>query len=210
MGRYTGPVEKLERREGVDLGLKGTRRLLGKTSLERRGAVPPGQHGAARRGRPSVYSVQLRETQKLKLLYGVRERQFRRYVEQAARRRDVTTGEALLQTLERRLDNVVYRLGLANTRAQARQFVGHGHIWLDGRRCDIASALVAEGSVITLAPGAPVEPVARQAAEEVGTVPPWLQADLDALTGRVLRLPVRDEIHVPVVEQHVVERYARR
>lgn len=210
MGRYTGPVEKLERREGVDLGLKGTRRLLGKTSLERRGAIPPGQHGAARRGRPSVYSVQLRETQKLKLLYGVRERQFRRYVEQAARRRDVTTGEALLQTLERRLDNVVYRLGLANTRAQARQFVGHGHIWLDGRRCDIASALVAEGSVITLAPGAPVEPVARQAAEEVGTVPPWLQADLDALTGRVLRLPVRAEIHVPVVEQHVVERYARR
>lgn len=211
MGRYTGPVEKLERREGVDLGLKGTRRLLGKTSLDRRGPVPPGQHGASRRrGRPSVYSVQLRETQKLKLVYGVREKQFRRYVEKAMKRRDVTTGEALLQTLERRLDNVVYRLGLANTRAQARQFVGHGHVWLDGRRCDIPSALVAEGSVVTLAPGSAIEPVARQAADEVGAVPAWLQADLDGLTGRVLRLPVRDEIHVPVVEQHVVERYARR
>jgi hypothetical protein len=123
MGRYTGPVEKLSRREGVDLGLKGERRLNGKSALERRGPQPPGQHGMARRRRESVYAEQLREKQKAKRYYGLRERQFRRVIKEATRKREGVVGERLLQLLEQRLDNVVYRLGLASTRPQARQFV---------------------------------------------------------------------------------------
>lgn len=209
MGRDVGPVEKLERREGVDLGLKGERALLGKTALQRRGPVPPGVHGMRRRSKPSVYSMQLRETQKLKLMYGVREAQFRRYLKAAQGRRDVTTGEALLETLERRLDNVLYRLGLASTRRQARQFVSHGHVHVNGRRCDIASRLVDPGDVVTLKDGSPVEPLARDASEAVGRVEAWLEADLTHLRGRVVRRPLRREIAVPVDEQQVVERYAR-
>ena len=209
MGRYTGPVEKLERREGVDLGLKGQRRLARKTSLERRGAVPPGQHGMRRRTKVSVYSTQLREAQKLKIAYGVREKQFRRYIASAMGRRDVTAGEALLQMLELRLDNVVYRLGLAATRAQARQLVGHGHIQLDGKRATIASMRVKTGQVVAIRPDAPVEPIARQAAADVGRVPAWLLADHDGLSGTVLRVPVRSEIAIPVTEQLVIEKYSR-
>lgn len=209
MGRYTGPVEKLERREGVDLGLKGQRRLARKTSLERRGPVPPGQHGMRRRNKTSVYAVQLRESQKLKITYGVREKQFRRYIAAATRRRDVTAGEALLQYLELRLDNVVYRLGFAATRAQARQMVGHGHIQIDGKRVTIASARVKPGNVISVRPESPIEPIARQSAADVGRVPAWLLADHDALSGTVQRVPVRSEIATPVTEQLVIEKYAR-
>ncbi len=209
MGRYTGPVEKLERREGVDLGLKGQRRLARKTALERRGPVPPGQHGMRRRNKVSVYAVQLREAQKLKIAYGVREKQFRRLIAQATGRRDVTAGEALLQLLEQRLDNVVYRLGLAATRAQARQFVGHGHILLDGRRATIASMKIKPGQVVSVRSGAPIEDAARQAAADVGRVPAWLLADHDALSGTVQRVPVRSEIDIPVTEQLVIEKYSR-
>jgi small subunit ribosomal protein S4 len=209
MGRYTGPVEKLERREGVSLDLKGKRQLRGKTSLERRGAQPPGQHGAARRRAPSVYGVQLREAQKLKIAYGVREKQMRRLVERARRNREATAGEALLELLERRLDNIVFRLGLAATRRQARQFVTHGHVQVDGKRLDIPSAQVADGSWVRLAPGTPVEPVAREAAEDIGLIPAWLVADHEALAGKVLRAPERSEIRMPVSEQLVIERYAR-
>lgn len=209
MGRYTGPVEKLERREGTDLGLKGQRRLARKTALERRGPVPPGQHGMRRRNKVSVYAVQLRESQKLKIAYGVREKQFRRYVAAATGRRDVTAGEALLQMLEQRLDNVVYRLGFAATRAQARQFVGHGHILVDGKRATIASMRIKPGQVISVRSGAPIEAVARQAAADVGRVPAWLLADHDALSGTVQRIPVRSEIAMPVTEQLVIEKYSR-
>lgn len=210
MGRYTGPVEKLERREGVALDLKGRRQQLGKTALERRGATPPGEHGARRRRAPSVYGQQLREAQKLKIAYGVREKQMRRLVDRARRVRDLTAGEALLQLLERRLDNVVFRLGLASTRRQARQFVVHGHVLVDGRRLDIPSALVEEGSRVELRSSSPVVPAARAAAAEVGRVPPWLEADHESLAGRVLHLPGREEIAMPVTEQLVIERYARR
>ena len=209
MGRYTGPVEQLERREGVDLGLKGQRRLARKTSLERRGPVPPGQHGMRRRTKVSVYSTQLREAQKLKIAYGVREKQFRRYIAAAMGRRDVTAGEALLQALESRLDNVVYRLGLSSTRAQARQLVGHGHILLDGRRATIASMRIKPGQTVSVRAGSPVEPIARQAAADVGRVPAWLLADHDGLSGTVLRVPVRSEIAIPVTEQLVIEKYSR-
>jgi small subunit ribosomal protein S4 len=209
VGRYTGPVERLSRREGVDLCLKGERRLNGKGALERRGLVPPGEHGSGRRRRASVYSEQLRQKQTLKRYYGVRERQFRRYLEDAARRREGVVGERLLQLLEQRLDNVVYRLGLATTRPQARQFVAHGHVFVNGARCDIASRRVIPGDVVMIAPGAAVRPVATAATEQMGRVAAWLQADFDTLAGKLLRLPARREIDAPVAEQLVVEFYSR-
>jgi small subunit ribosomal protein S4 len=209
VGRYTGPVERLSRREGVELYLKGLRAINGKSALARRGPLPPGQHGNRRPNKPSVFSTQLRAKQLAKRYYGVRERQFRRYVD-AAERRGGRTGEELLIALERRLDNVVYRLGFASTRAQARQFVGHGHILVDGRRVDVASYAVAPGQVVTLRPGAPVEPLVREATELTAGIGPWLQTDLDGLTGKLLRLPERREIPSPVQEQLIVEFYSRR
>src|SRR5688500_12362656 len=149
MGRYTGPVEKLSRREGVELFLKGERALNGKSALERRGDAPPGQHGQARRRKPSIYQTQLRAKQTAKRYYGIREGQFRRYVHKANRAQGVT-GEELLSLLERRLDNVVYRLGFAGTRAQARQFVNHGHVTVDGKKVDIASYLVKPGETVAI------------------------------------------------------------
>jgi small subunit ribosomal protein S4 len=210
MGRYIGPVEKLERREGVSLDLKGERQLLRKTSLERRGPVPPGQHGAARRRAPSIYARQLREAQKLKIAYGIREKQMRRLIVRARRNREVTAGEALLELLERRLDNVVFRLGLASTRRQARQFVTHGHIQVDGRRLDIPSAEISDGQRVTVAPGAPIAPLSQESADRIGAIPAWLEVDHEALAGRVLRAPQRVEVAMPVTEQLVIERYARR
>ena len=209
MGRYTGPVEKLSRREGVDLGLKGERRLNGRGALERRGPQPPGQHGFARRRRASVYAEQLREKQKAKRYYGIRERQFRRYVAGATRKREGVVGTHLLQALEQRLDNVVYRLGLASTRPQARQFVNHGHVLVNGQRCDIASRAVKPGDVVMIAPEAPVRPVATDATDQIGRVGQWLEADFETLAGRVLRLPERVEIDTPVAEQLIVEFYSR-
>jgi len=210
MGRYIGPVEKLERREGVPLDLKGERHLLRKTSLERRGPVPPGQHGASRRRNVSVYGRQLREAQKLKIAYGVREKQMRRLVSKARRHHDSTAGEALMELLERRLDNVVFRLGLASTRRQARQFINHGHVQVDGRRLDIPSAIVADGQRVQIKPGSPVAPLSEAWSANVGRVPAWLEVDHEKLAGRVLRAPQRDEVQMPVAEQLVIERYARR
>jgi small subunit ribosomal protein S4 len=206
MGRYTGPVEKLSRREGVELFLKGERALNGKSALERRGDAPPGQHGQARRRKPSVYQTQLRAKQTAKRYYGVREGQFRRYVDKANRAQGVT-GEELLVLLERRLDNVVYRLGFAGTRAQARQFVNHGHVTVDDRKVDIASYLVKSGQTIAIK--GPVREVASAATELTGAVSGWLQTDFDALQGKVLRLPGRSDINAPVNEQLIVELYSR-
>ncbi len=210
MGRHTGPVEKLSRREGVELFLKGERLLLGKSALERRGAAPPGQHGNRRGSRPAIYALQLREKQRAKRYYGVRERQFRRYVREAQRQREERMGDELLARLERRLDNTVYRLGLGSTRAQARQFVTHGHVLVDGRRVTIPSFLVDEGHVVALRATSPVEPLARAATETVSTIPSWLEADFDALTGRVLRRPARGDATAPVDVQLIVEFYSRR
>ena len=210
MGRYTGPVERLSRREGVELFLKGERALNGKSGLERRGAVPPGQHGTRRRTRQSVFGQQLREKQRAKRYYGVRERQFRRCVNAAARQRGELVGDHLLGLLERRLDNVVYRLGLASTRAQARQFVSHGHVEVDGRRVTIPSCLVTEGPAVAIAADSPVRPLATEAADLTGTIPAWLEADVEGLRGRMLRPPRRTEITVPVDEHLIIEFYARR
>lgn len=209
MGRYTGPVERLSRREGVELFLKGERALLGKSGLERRGPGPPGQRGTGRRTRPSVYGRQLREKQRAKRYYGVRERQFRRYVAQAARRREGQAGENLLVALERRLDNVVYRLGLATTRAQARQFISHGHVRVDGRRVNIPSYPVRPGQTAGVAADSPVAPTAAAALELTSAVAPWLEVDVARLEGRVRRLPARAEITAPVDDHLIVEFYAR-
>ena len=209
MGRYTGPVEKLSRREGIELYLKGERMLLGKSGIERRGTAPPGQHGQRRQSRPSIYALQLREKQRAKRYYGVRERQFRRYVREATRQREERMGDELLARLERRLDNVVYRLGLASTRAQARQFVTHRHVLVDGRLVTIPSFLVDEGHVVALRTSSPVEPLARTATETVSAIPAWLEADFDALTGRILRRPGRGDVTAPVDVQLIVEFYSR-
>ena len=210
MGRHTGPVERLSRREGVELFLKGERALNGKSALERRGPTPPGQHGNARRRRPSVYSDQLRQKQRLKRYYGVRERQLRRYVREAARRREGRMGDHLLTLLERRLDNVVYRLGFATTRAQARQFVTHGHVLVDGRKVDIPSYTLRPGQDVAIRAGSPIIPAVEAALDLSGAMPGWLEADVEARSGRVLREPARSEIPTPVEEQLIVEYFARR
>jgi small subunit ribosomal protein S4 len=209
MGRYTGPVERLSRREGVELELKGLRRLAGKSGLERRGPVPPGEHGARRRRQPSTFALQLRAKQVLKRIYGVRERQFRRYVREAQASRD-RTGDRIVEMLERRLDNVIFRLGFATTRAQARQFVNHGHVFVDGRRVTIPSFRVKPGNVIGLRDSSSVRPLAAEAAELLSWVAPWLETDPDALVGRVLRNPTRQDVALPVDEQLVVEHFSRR
>lgn len=210
MGRYTGPVERLSRREGVELFLKGERALNGKSALERRGLAPPGQHGERRGRRPSIYGQQLREKQRAKRYYGVRERQFRRYVTAASRRREGRMGEELLALLEMRLDNVVYRLGFASTRAQARQFVSHGHVLVDGRRVTIPSYGLRPGQAVALAVDSSVRPLAEAATELTSAMPGWLQVDFDRLEGTIVRRPERAEITTPVDEQLIVEFYSRR
>lgn len=199
MGRYRGPVEKLSRREGVQLYLKGARVLAGKSALERH-PYPPGQHGRSRQ-RPSEYRLQLREKQKAKRLYGLRERQFRRLFGRGE-------GE-LLRGLELRLDNVLFRLGFAATRAQARQFVVHRHVLVNGRRVDVPSYRTRPGDIVSLRPGSPVEPLVRETTDLIGLVPRWLLVDHEALRGRVEHEPAREEIDAPVDEKLIVEFYSR-
>jgi len=211
MARYTGPVCRLCRREGQKLFLKGTRCFTEKCAFERR-SYPPGQHGmaAARRRKTSEYANQLREKQKLRRIYGLNERPFRNLFEKAARMPGVT-GENLLQLLERRLDNVVYRLGFALSRAQARQLVRHGHIVVNGRRVDISSYLVKVGDEIRVhEKSRDLVPVveALQARARLPKVN-WLAVDEATRTGRVLMLPSRADIPVAVQEQLVVELYSK-
>jgi small subunit ribosomal protein S4 len=201
MGRDTGPAEKRSRREGVELELKGARLLEGKSGLERR-PYPPGQHGRGRQ-RPTEYSTRLREKQRTKRFYGLREKQFRNAYERAG------GGAQLLQALELRLDNVVYRLGFATTRAQARQFVVHGHFRVNGRRVDLPSARLRPGDVVSLQPGSGVRPLVDEAVALVGRVPLWLLAEHDELWGKVERPPERDEIAVPADEKLIIEFYAK-
>jgi small subunit ribosomal protein S4 len=206
MARDTGPQCKQCRREGQKLFLKGQRCLTEKCGVERR-SYPPGEHGRGR-VRASEYRQQLREKQKARRYYQLLERQFRRYYEKAARQPGVT-GENLLQLLERRLDNVLVRLGFAASRRQARQLIGHGHWMVNGRRVDIPSYQVRPDDVITIRPESKAADVVRSATELTAVVPPWLQADHDALTAKVLRLPERSEIVSPVEEQLIVELYSK-
>ncbi|MHB1130855.1 MAG: 30S ribosomal protein S4 [Chloroflexota bacterium] len=201
MGRYTGPKNKLSRREGYN--------LFGSTSrsLERRLAVPPGVHGQKRRKKVSEYGLQLREKQKVKRIYGMMERQFRRFFDMAGRQKGAK-GEVLLQLLERRLDNVVYRLGYARTRPMARQVVGHGHVLVNGRKVDISSYLIRPGDTVGLAEKSyEIVGVQEAMADRSGFVPAWLARD--DRVGRVLRLPDRTEMEPGISEQLIVEFYSR-
>jgi small subunit ribosomal protein S4 len=206
VAREAGPQCKQCRREGQKLFLKGERCLTDKCGVERR-SYPPGEHGRGR-SRQSEYRLQLREKQKARRYYGVLERQFRNYYAKASRQPGVT-GANLLRLLETRLDNVLVRLGFAGSRRQARQTVSHGHWQVNGRRVDIPSYQVRPNDVITLKQGSKAEAVIRDATELTSAVPAWLQADHDGLTAKVLRLPERDEIAIPVQEQLIVELYSK-
>ena len=209
MARYIGPVCRLCRREAMKLFLKGERCYTEKCAIEKRN-FPPGQHGKRRAQKMLGYGVQLREKQKVKRIYGVLEDQFRGYFEQAERLKGIT-GEMLLQLLERRLDNVAYRLGFATSRAQARQLVRHGHFAVNGRKVDIPSYLVRAGDVVTVRATSQKSPTIVHAQEEVKGrgVPEWLSLDGDQLTGRVVSLPTREQINLPVQEQLIVELYSK-
>ena len=206
MARYTGPSCKLCRREGMKLFLKGERCLTEKCAIERR-SYPPGEHGRGRI-KQSQYLLQLREKQKARRYYGLLERQFRNYYEKAARGSGVS-GENLLRLLETRLDNVIYRLGFAASRSQARQLVRHGHFQVNGRRVNIPSFQVKPNDVIMLKNGSPAEQVVRDATDLTASVAPWLQADHDGLTGKILKLPDRADIDTPVQESLIVELYSK-
>ena len=206
MARYRGPVERLERRLGVDLGLKGERRLAGKSALEKR-PYPPGQHGQ-RRAKISEYGLQLREKQKAKFMYGVAEKQFRNLFREASRK-EGNTGEILIQLLEQRLDNVVYRMGFATTRAFARQLVNHGHVLVDGKRVDIPSYRVKPGQKIEIRQKSKNNPQIQRAIDltnQTGIVD-WVDVDKEKLFGIFSRIPQRDEVAIPVEERLIVELY---
>lgn len=208
MASEGNPVCRLCRREGVKLYLKGDKCYSRKCAIERR-AYPPGQHGqGGMRRKLSDYGVQLREKQKMRRIYGVREGQFRNYMTEAVRRQGVT-GDILLQLLEMRLDNIVYRLGLAASRAQARQFVSHRHITVNGKRVNIASCQVRPNDVIEVADGARKIAPLVAAVEGSKGVPAWLAFDANQFKGTIVSAPIRDEIDTDVQESLIVEYYSR-
>ena len=208
MARHTGPVCRLCRREGLKLFLKGDRCFKEKCAFERRGYAP-GQHGR-RRTKVQNYGIQLREKQKVKRMYGVLERQFRSYFLRAARTKGIT-GTNLLQTLETRLDNVVYRLGFSSSRSMARQLVAHGHITVNGVKTTIPSAILKPGSVVELREKSRKNEqvkICLDTAKGRG-VPSWLELDADQFKGAVRQLPEREEILMPIQEQLIVELYSK-
>lgn len=212
MAKYRGPVCRLCRREGEKLFLKGERCFSPKCSFERR-SYAPGQHGKGsqfRRRRDSDYNRQLRAKQKARRMYGLMERQFRRYYEVALSRRGLT-GLNLLQILESRLDNVIFRLGFADNRAQARLLVTHGHFSVNGRRTDVPSMLVSKGDIVAVREGSQRRSYFKElaAAAEDKNVPVWLSRDLKGLSGTLVRLPERSEIDGNLSEQLIVEYYSR-
>ncbi|PAF54290.1 30S ribosomal protein S4 [Helicobacter sp. 13S00482-2] len=208
MARYRGPVEKLERRFGVSLALKGERRLAGKSALDKR-PYGPGQHGQ-RRGKISEYGLQLREKQKAKAMYGISEKQFRSiFVE--ANRLDGNTGENLIRLIERRLDNVVYRMGFATTRRFARQLVTHGHILVDGKKVDIPSYFVKSGQKIEVMERTKNNAQVVRAIELTSQtgISPWVDVDKDKKFGIFTRYPEREEVVIPIEERLIVELYSK-
>lgn len=208
MARYRGPVEKIERRLDADLGLKGERRLNGKSALEKR-PFAPGQHGQ-RRTKISEYGLQLREKQKAKFMYGVSEKQFRKYFKKAATA-EGNTGSNLITLIEQRLDNVVYRMGFASTRANARQFTTHGHVLVDGKKVDIPSYVVRPGQTIEIKEKSKSNPQVVRALEltaQTGIVE-WVNVDKDKVCGTFTRIPAREEVVIPVEERLIVELYSK-
>ena len=208
MAKYRGPVCRLCRREGEKLFLKGTRCMTEKCAIERR-SYPPGQHGQGRQRR-SDYSVQLREKQKLRRIYGVLERQFRGVFERAERQTGIT-GANLLKLLECRLDNVVYRIGLAPSRGAARQLVNHGHVFVNGRKTDRAARTLKVGDAVELRERSRALVSVQVSLEEADSrgIPAWLEVDRASFKGIVRALPTKEECAVPVNEQMVVELYSR-
>lgn len=210
MARYIGAVCRQCRREGAKLYLKGDKCYSDKCAFSRRGYAP-GQHGQGQaRKKTSEYGIQLREKQKARRIYGVLEGQFRTYFEKADRQKGIT-GENLLVLLERRLDNVVFRLGFASSRTQARQLIRHGHFLVNGHRVDIPSFLVKPGNVIQIKEASKEAPVFKEIIEGLATksVPAWLEMSAQDVSGKVARYPAREEIDIPVQEHFIVELYSR-
>jgi len=209
LARYTDPVCRLCRREGMKLFLKGAKCFSDKCPIEKRNFAP-GQHGKDRKAKIVGYGLQLREKQKAKRIYFTLEGQFRNYFEKAARAQGVT-GELLLQQLERRLDNVVFRLGFAQSRRQARQLVRHGHVAVNNRKVNIPSYEVSAGEEISIRENSKKLAILEMAKEFAshGTLPNWLEVNRDAYTARVLSLPKREDIQLPVNEQLIVELYSK-
>jgi small subunit ribosomal protein S4 len=210
MGMYSGPKCKLCRREGMKLFLKGMRCSMAKCPIET-GRPPPGMHGQRRGRKMSDYGMQLREKQKLRRHYGLQEGQFRLFFARVARRKGVT-GEMLLQMLETRLDNLVYRLGFAASRAEARQFVGHNHVTVNGRKANVPSMIVPVGATIVVRDRPRSRELAGrnlEAAESRGEPASWLARDAKNFSGQLVRIPTRDEIAPIVNEQLVVELYSK-
>ncbi len=209
MARYTGPVCRLCRREGTKLFLKGTKCLSDRCPLEKRNFAP-GQHGQSRKAKVVGYGLQLREKQKAKRIYFTLETQFRAYYEKANRATGVT-GDLLIQQLERRLDNVAFRLGFAISRRQARQIVRHGHVEVNGRKVNIPSFQVSVGDTVAIRESGRKLVVVEAARDYAASnpIPSWLQPDFANLSGKVLSLPRRDEVNLPVNEQLIVELYSK-
>jgi len=209
LARYCDAVCRLCRREGMKLFLKGQRCHTDKCAIERRNFAP-GQHGKSRRPKKLVgYGLQLREKQKVRRLYSILEDQFRTYYEKAASMRGIT-GETLLAMLERRLDNAVYRLGLATSRAEARQLVRHGHILVSGRKVDIPSFQVSSGQEIAVRESSRQQASLLRALDFSGNrIPPWLEFNRERMTGRVISLPRREDVNFPIHEQMIVELYSK-
>jgi small subunit ribosomal protein S4 len=209
LARYRDPVCRLCRREGTKLFLKGQRCLTDKCAIEKRNFAP-GQHGKSRRPKVVGYGLQLREKQKARRLYGILENQFRNYFEKAASSKGIT-GETLLMMLERRLDNVVYRMGLATSRAEARQLVRHGHVRVAGRKVNIPSFQVSPGQELAVRDSSRTSASIQRALDLAGSrgVPPWLEFNRETMTGRIVALPRREDVNFPLQEQMIVELYSK-
>jgi small subunit ribosomal protein S4 len=209
LARYREAVCRLCRREGQKLFLKGQRCLTDKCAIENRN-FPPGQHGKARHPKPQGYGIQLREKQKVRRLYQILENQFRNYFEKAASRKGIT-GEMLLLMLEQRLDNVVYRLGLATSRAEARQLVRHGHIEVSGKKVNIPSFHVVPGQEISVREKSRKLESIQRSLDLSGNrgVPPWLALDRETLKAQVVSVPKREDVNFPIQEQMIVELYSK-
>lgn len=209
MGRYLGPVCKLCRSEGMKLFLKGERCYMAKCPIET-GRPVPGMHGAVRRRKRSDYGTQLREKQRLRRSYGLQEKQFKLFFKRAARRRGVT-GEILLQMLEMRLDNLAYRLGFAPSKRAAREFVRHNHVLVNGKKANIPSMVLKTEDVISVRNKPASKQYAKQTLETIKSrgVVPWLSLESESFRGKILRLPLRDEIIPTINEQLVVELYSK-
>lgn len=209
MAKYSGPVCRLCRRDGIKLFLKGERCYTDKCAIERR-AYAPGQHGQRGGRKPTEYAGQLREKQKVKRIYGVLERQFRRYYAMAERMKGIT-GENLLQLLERRLDNMVYRMGFARSRTEARHLVRHGHFLVNGRKSTVPSSVLKQGDVITVKEASRKRVWLKDAFDTVDRhgVPEWLQLNKEKFSAVLAAYPARDQITMPINEQLIVELYSK-